>query len=63
MWEKMNQIWPKTKTTFVILNVHRNVLLMSVPQRYLDVNSCVNNEVIKVFNRKLKKQMKVFEIM
>jgi len=33
---------------------------MSVPHRYLDMNSCVNNEVIKVFSRKLQKQMKVF---
>jgi len=35
---------------------------MSVPHTYLDVNSCVN-DVIKVFNRKLQKQMNVFEIM
>jgi RNase H-fold protein (predicted Holliday junction resolvase) len=40
-----------------------NVLVMSVPCRYdLESNSCVNDEV-KVYNRKLKKHLKVFDNM
>lgn len=46
---------------FVRKNSHTNVILMSVPHRYdLDMNSCVNKQV-KEFNRKLRKQMKIFE--
>jgi hypothetical protein len=63
VWEEMKLEMALNKTTFVSLNSHRNVILMSVPHRYLDMNSCVNIEVIKVFNRKLEKQMKVFEIL
>jgi len=34
---------------------------MSVPHKYdLDMNLCVNKQV-KAFNRKLRKQMKIFE--
>jgi hypothetical protein len=46
---------------FVKNSSHGNVILMSVPHRCdLDINSCVNKEV-KVFNRKLRKQMKFFD--
>jgi len=39
---------------------HKYVILMSVPRRYdLDMSACVNNEV-KVFIRKLWKQMEGF---
>jgi len=45
---------------FVKKSCHTCVILMSVPRRYdLDMIECVNNEV-KVFIRKLWKQMKVF---
>ena len=60
-------LWRGTKDglkqiqAFVKKNSHTNDILMSVPHRYdLDINSCVNTEV-KVFNRKLQKQMKSFE--
>jgi hypothetical protein len=46
---------------FVTKNSHTNVVLMSVPHRYdFDTNSVVNKQV-KAFNRKLRKQMKIFE--
>jgi RNase H-fold protein (predicted Holliday junction resolvase) len=39
---------------------HTNVIVMSVPHRYnLESTLCVNNEV-KVYNRELKKHLKVF---
>jgi RNase H-fold protein (predicted Holliday junction resolvase) len=45
---------------FAINHNHTNVIVMSVPYRYdLESKSCVNNEV-KVYNRKLKKHLKVF---
>jgi hypothetical protein len=51
----------KHTQAFVNNNSHTNVILMRVPYRYdLHINSCVNKEVT-VFNRKLRKQMKVFE--
>jgi hypothetical protein len=46
---------------FVSRNSHTNIIQICVPHRYdLHENSCVNKEV-EVFNRKLRKQMKVFE--
>jgi len=40
---------------------HNNVIVMSVPYRHdLAPNSCVNHEV-KVYNRELKKHLKVLE--
>ena len=42
---------------------HTNVIVMSVPYRHdLEPNSCVNHEV-KVFNRKLRKHLKVHDNM
>jgi len=47
--------------TFVRKNSPTNVILMSVPHVCdLEMNPCVNNEG-KAFNRKLLKQMKIFE--
>jgi RNase H-fold protein (predicted Holliday junction resolvase) len=38
-----------------------NIIVMGITHRYdLLINSCVNNE-IKVFNRKLRKQLKAFD--
>jgi hypothetical protein len=46
---------------FVRDSCHTNVILMCVLHRHdLHVNSCVNREV-EVFNRKLRKQMKIFD--
>ncbi|PNF33016.1 hypothetical protein B7P43_G16371 [Cryptotermes secundus] len=46
---------------FVIDNAHTNVLVVNLPNRMdLEATSCVNQE-IKVFNRKLRKYMKVFD--
>jgi hypothetical protein len=46
---------------FVKKNNHMNVILMNVPYRHdLDVNSRVNTDV-RMFNRKLQKQMKSSE--
>jgi hypothetical protein len=46
---------------FVRDSCHTNVILIHVPHRHdLHVNPCVNREV-EVFNRKLRKQMKIFE--
>lgn len=40
---------------------HTNIMLMSAPHRYdLITSTCLNSEE-KVFNRKLYKQMKVFD--
>jgi hypothetical protein len=47
--------------TFVERNKHTNIIVMTAPHRHdLSRQSCVNNEVI-VFNRKLKKRMKIHE--
>jgi hypothetical protein len=46
---------------FVENHSKRNVIVMNLPKRYdLDAMLCVNKEV-KVFNRKLSKQLKVFD--
>jgi hypothetical protein len=46
---------------FVRENSRPNIIQMCVPNRFdLYVNSCVNKDV-EVFNRQLRKQMKVFE--
>jgi hypothetical protein len=46
---------------FVENHKQTNVIVISVPYRHdLESNSCVNDEV-KVYNRKLKKHLKVFE--
>ena len=46
---------------FVENHKQTNVIVMSVPYRHdLEPNSCVNDEV-KVYNRKLKKHLKVFD--
>jgi len=47
MWEEMKLEMALTKTTFVRLNSHRNVILVSVPHRYLDMNSCVKTRLLK----------------
>ena len=48
-------------SNFVKKHNQTNVIVMSVPCRHdLDPNSCVNEEV-KVFNRMLKKHLKVFD--
>lgn len=50
----------KLVQAFVKKSCHSYVILMSVPRRYdLDMTACVNNEV-KIFIRKLWKQIKVF---
>jgi len=42
-------------------NLKHTVIVMSVPYRHdLALNSCVNHEV-KVYNRELKKHLKVFK--
>lgn len=44
---------------FIDSHSHTNFIVLGVPHRHdLDLNSCVNNEV-KVFNRKLKKRLKL----
>ena len=44
---------------FIDSHSHTNFIVLGVPHRYdLDLNSCINNEV-KVFNRKLKKRLKL----
>jgi RNase H-fold protein (predicted Holliday junction resolvase) len=46
---------------FVENHNQTNIIVISIPHRYdLQINSCVNN-YIKVFNRKLRKQWKVFD--
>jgi hypothetical protein len=46
---------------FVNENAHSNVIAMNLPNRMdLEATSCVNQET-KVFNRKLRKYMKVFD--
>ena len=46
---------------FVDSHKQTNVIVMSVPHRHdLEPNSCVNEEVI-AYNRKLKKQLKIFD--
>ena len=47
----------------LVENLKHTVILMSVPYRHdLAPNSCVNHEV-KVYNRKLKKHLKVHDNM
>jgi len=61
MWEETRQgMALNLYKPFVKKSCHSCVILMSVPCRYdLDMTACVNNEV-KVFIRKLWKQIKVF---
>jgi len=48
---------------FIKNNNHANIILVTVPPRYdLMQSSCVNSE-IKLFNRKLKKMVKVYQHM
>ena len=51
----------KPLSNFVESRKHTNIIIMSAPHRDdLITSSCVNSEV-KVFNRKLHKQMKLFD--
>ena len=50
----------KHLSNFVVSRKHTNIMIMSAPHSYdLITSSCENGEV-EVFNRKLHKQMKVF---
>ena len=53
--------WLHQLRNFVENHKQTNVIVMSVPHRHdLEPNSCVNDEV-KVYNRKLKKHLKIFD--
>jgi len=63
IWKEELYKGPTTPMDYIKTNNHTNIILVTVPPRYdLMQSSCMNSE-IKLFNRKLKKMVKVYQHM